>query len=98
MLHFFFIYSTSIRAEYFKHAAYSLFFPLQNAVYFIMLNFWFLYYSHFIYRMCSNLKENSGSKGLMDRVKGVSPEDDSILSLFPVSSALKMDQHYPPKR
>ena len=40
------------------------FFPLQNAVYFIMLPFWFLYYSHFIYRMCSNLKENSGSKGL----------------------------------
>ena len=25
--------------EYFKHAAYSLFFPLQNAVYFIMLPF-----------------------------------------------------------
>ena len=26
--------------------------------------FWFLYYSHFKYRMCSNLKENSGAKGL----------------------------------
>ena len=38
MLHFF-IYSTNIRTEYFKHAAYSLFFPLQNAVYFIMLPF-----------------------------------------------------------
>ena len=37
-LHFF-IYSTSIRTEYFKHAAHSLFFPLQNAVYFIMLTF-----------------------------------------------------------
>ena len=34
-----FIYSTNIRTEYFKHAAYSLFFPLQNAVYFIMLPF-----------------------------------------------------------
>jgi len=34
-----FIYSTNIRNEYFKHAAYSLFFPLQNAVYFIMLPF-----------------------------------------------------------
>ena len=38
MLHFF-IYSTNIRTKYFKHAAYSLFFPLQNAVYFTMLPF-----------------------------------------------------------
>ena len=30
-------------------------FSLQNAVYFIMYLFWFLYYSHFTYRMCSNL-------------------------------------------
>ena len=36
---YFFIYSTNIRTEYFKHAAYSLFFPLQNAVYFITLPF-----------------------------------------------------------
>jgi hypothetical protein len=35
----FFIYSTDIRTEYFKHAAYSPFFPHQNAVYFIMLPF-----------------------------------------------------------
>ena len=35
----FFIYSTVIRTEYFKHAAYSPFFPLQNVVYFIMLPF-----------------------------------------------------------
>ena len=34
-----YIYSTNIRTEYFKRAAYSLFFPLQNAVYFIMLPF-----------------------------------------------------------
>ena len=38
MLHFF-IYSTYIRTEYFKHAAYSPFFPLQNVVYFVMLPF-----------------------------------------------------------
>ena len=38
MLHFF-IYSTDICTEYFKHAAYSPFFPLQNVVYFIMLPF-----------------------------------------------------------
>jgi hypothetical protein len=38
MLHFL-IYSTDIRTEYFKHAAYSPIFPLQNVVYFIMLYF-----------------------------------------------------------
>jgi hypothetical protein len=31
-------------------------FSLQNAVYFIKLHFWFLYYSHFTYRMFQNLK------------------------------------------
>jgi hypothetical protein len=36
---YFLIYSTDIRSEYFKHAAHSPFFPLQNAVYFIMLPF-----------------------------------------------------------
>jgi hypothetical protein len=41
MLHFF-IYSTDIRTEYFKHAAHSPFFPLQNVVYFITLPFLFL--------------------------------------------------------
>ena len=32
-----YIYSTNIDTEYFKHALYSLFFSLQNAVCFIML-------------------------------------------------------------
>jgi len=35
-----YIYSTNTLTEYFKHAAYSPFFPLQNAVYFIKLFFW----------------------------------------------------------
>ena len=34
-----YIYLTNARTEYFKHAAHSPFFPLQNAVYFIMLPF-----------------------------------------------------------
>ena len=34
-----YIYSKNIRTEYFKHAIYSLCFPLQYAVYFIMLPF-----------------------------------------------------------
>ena len=38
MLHFIY-YSTNISTEYFKHAAHSPFFPLQIAVYFIMLLF-----------------------------------------------------------
>jgi hypothetical protein len=38
MLHFV-VYSTYIRTEYFKHAAHSPFFPLQNFLYFIMLPF-----------------------------------------------------------
>ena len=34
-----YIFSTNISTEYFKHAAHSPFFTLQNAVYFIMLPF-----------------------------------------------------------
>ena len=47
-----YIYSTNIGTEYFKHGIYSPFFSLQNAVCFIILTIWFLYYSHFIYRVC----------------------------------------------
>ena len=32
-----YIYSKTIRTEYFKHAAHSPFFPLQNVIYFIIL-------------------------------------------------------------
>ena len=34
-----YIFSTNIHTEYFKHAAHSPFFSLQNAIYFIMLPF-----------------------------------------------------------
>jgi len=34
-----YIYSTNIGTEYFKHGIYSLFFPLQNAVCFIILTY-----------------------------------------------------------
>ena len=47
-----YIYSTHIGTEYFKHTLYSPFFSLQSAVCFIMLLVWFLYFSHFIYRVC----------------------------------------------
>jgi len=34
-----YIYSTNIGTEYFKHGIYSSFFPLQNALYFIILTY-----------------------------------------------------------
>ena len=41
MLHFIYLFNkyTYVRTEYFKQAAHSPFFPLQNTVYFIMLPF-----------------------------------------------------------
>jgi hypothetical protein len=36
---FYIFFSTNIRTEFFKHAAHTPFFSLQNAVYFIMLTF-----------------------------------------------------------
>ena len=47
-----YIYSTNIRTEYFKHAAHSPFYSLQNAIYFIMLPCLVLYYSRFTYSVC----------------------------------------------
>ena len=45
-----YIYSTNIGTEYFKHALYSpLFFSSKCSLFH---NVWFLYYSHFIYRVC----------------------------------------------
>ena len=37
IIHILYIYSTNIGTEYFKHGVYSLFFPLQNAVCFVIL-------------------------------------------------------------
>jgi hypothetical protein len=45
----FLIYSTDIRTEYFKHAAHSPFFTLQNVVYFIMLPFFCSCIIHILY-------------------------------------------------
>jgi hypothetical protein len=49
-----YIFSTKLRTEFFKHAAPSPFFSLQNAVYFIMIPFLvqYLYCLHFTYRVC----------------------------------------------
>jgi hypothetical protein len=45
----FFIYSADIRTEYFKHAAYSPFFPLQNVVLFHNVTFFGSCIIHILY-------------------------------------------------
>ena len=61
-----YIYSTNVGTEYFKHALYSPFFSLQNAVCFIMLNLFGSCIIHILYTGCAEIKKNNSSaKGLM---------------------------------
>jgi hypothetical protein len=46
-----------LRTEYFKHAAHSPFFTLQNAVYFIMLPFFGSCVLHILYTRCAKIEK-----------------------------------------
>ena len=64
-----YIYSTNIGTEYFKHALYSPFFSLQNAVCFIILTSLVpVLFTFYIQGVLKLKKNNSGAKGLMGQV------------------------------
>ena len=64
IIHILFIYSTNIGTEYFKPGIYSPFFPLQNAVCFIILTYLVPVLFTFYIQDVLKLKHNSGAKRL----------------------------------
>jgi len=55
IIHILYIYSTNIGTEYFKHGIYSPFFPLQNAVCFIILTYFGFCIIHILYIYSTNI-------------------------------------------
>ena len=52
---FYIFFSTNISTEYFKHAAHSPLFSSKCRLFHNATFFWFMYYSHFTYRVSLNL-------------------------------------------
>jgi hypothetical protein len=64
-----YIYSTNIGTEYFKNAIFSPFFPLQNAVCFIILTYLIpVLFTFYIQGVLKLKKNNSGAKKLIVHV------------------------------
>ena len=65
-----YIYSTNIGIEYFKHGIHSPFFPLQNTVCFISLNYLVpILFTFYIQSVLKLKKNNSGAKRLMAKTE-----------------------------
>ena len=69
IIHILYIYSTNTGTEYFKHGIYSPFFPLQNAVCFIILTYLVPVLFTFYIQSVLKLKYNSGTKSLNKALK-----------------------------